>query len=150
MTNIATFMTKDHRDCDHTFVEFENQLPGRDWSQLDRLWQDFSIHLSSHLAMEEQVMFPAFEQATGIVNGPTAMMRMEHDQMRELIKNMDTALSNEDDQAAQGIAETLMFMMQQHNMKEENMLYPMCDQNTDSSAIIEQMQQLQNEPLQSA
>ena len=28
-----------------------------------------------------------------------------------------------------GIAETLLIMMQQHNMKEENILYPMCDQH---------------------
>ena len=28
-----------------------------------------------------------------------------------------------------GIADTLLIMMQQHNMKEENILYPMCDQH---------------------
>ena len=28
-----------------------------------------------------------------------------------------------------GQAETLLIMMQQHNMKEENILYPMCDQH---------------------
>jgi iron-sulfur cluster repair protein YtfE (RIC family) len=28
-----------------------------------------------------------------------------------------------------GNAETLLIMMQQHNVKEENVLYPMCDQH---------------------
>ena len=27
------------------------------------------------------------------------------------------------------LADTLLIMMQQHNMKEENILYPMCDQH---------------------
>lgn len=144
MTNIATFLTTDHRDCDNTFVDFENQLPTRDWPVLDRLWQDFSTHLLDHLSMEEQVLFPAFEQATGIVNGPTSVMRLEHEQMRELLSDMNQALSDQDDNKAQGIAETLMFMMQQHNMKEENMLYPMCDGNIDSAATIEKMKAQSN------
>ena len=37
------------------------------------------------------------------------------------------AAGNQDDYL--GIAETLLIMMQQHNMKEENVLYPMCDQH---------------------
>ncbi len=31
-----------------------------------------------------------------------------------------------------GYAETLLIMMQQHNLKEENVLYPMCDQHLSS------------------
>ncbi|TRZ68118.1 MAG: hemerythrin domain-containing protein, partial [Rhodocyclaceae bacterium] len=35
------------------------------------------------------------------------------------------------------VAETLLILMQQHNMKEENILYPMCDQ-----ALAAQVEQL--------
>ena len=40
-----------------------------------------------------------------------------------------------------GIAETLLIMMQQHNTKEENMLYPMCDQHLggDGAPVLAQL-----------
>lgn len=74
------------------------------------------------------MLFPAFENATGMTQGPTQVMRMEHGQMRELTEQMNQALAAQDADAFAGAAETLLILMQQHNMKEENILYPMCDQ----------------------
>ena len=61
--------------------------------------------------------------------GPTQVMRGEHEQMRELVAAATSALVDGDADAYAGEAETLLIMMQQHNMKEENILYPMCDQH---------------------
>jgi len=79
--------------------------------------------------MEETVLFPAFEAATGMTMGPTRMMRLEHAQMRELFGQMNAALTNRAARDFAGSAETLLVLMQQHNMKEENILYPMCDRS---------------------
>ena len=87
-------------------------------------------------------MFPEFEQKTGMVQGPTQMMRHEHQQMRSLISQMKTAIDNEDKNKFFGLSETLMIMMQQHNMKEEQMLYPMTDQHLDSNALVSAMKSL--------
>jgi DUF438 domain-containing protein len=61
--------------------------------------------------------------------GPTQVMRLEHAQMRTLLDDAADALNagNADDYLGQ--ADTLLIMMQQHNMKEESILYPMCDQH---------------------
>ncbi len=64
-----------------------------------------------------------------MMGGPTQVMRMEHQQMRALVQDLDTALNNQDKDRYLGLSETLMVMMQQHNMKEEMMLYPMLAQN---------------------
>jgi DUF438 domain-containing protein len=61
--------------------------------------------------------------------GPTQVMRGEHVQMRELMDAACASLAAKDAEDYSGNAETLLVMMQQHNMKEENMLYPMCDQH---------------------
>jgi hemerythrin-like domain-containing protein len=61
--------------------------------------------------------------------GPTQVMRGEHVQMRELMDAARDALLAKDADDYSGNAETLLIMMQQHNMKEENVLYPMCDQH---------------------
>ena len=39
------------------------------------------------------------------------------------------------------MSDTLLIMIQQHNMKEENVLYPMCDQHLtdDASSLLERI-----------
>jgi hemerythrin-like domain-containing protein len=81
-----------------------------------------------HFSMEEDVLFPAFEQRTGMSGGPTFVMREEHRQMNGLLAEMGAALARRDGQAYLGQSETLLMLMRQHNMKEENILYPMSDQ----------------------
>jgi hemerythrin-like domain-containing protein len=61
-------------------------------------------------------------------------MRSEHRQMRELLAAAEVSLAARDADDYSGYAETLLIMAQQHNMKEENILYPMCDQHLSSRA----------------
>lgn len=77
--------------------------------------------------MEENVLFPAFETHTGSTAGPTQVMRMEHEQLRGLMQDMAHAVVKTDYEGYLGLSETLNMLTQQHNMKEENMLYPMSD-----------------------
>jgi hemerythrin-like domain-containing protein len=84
--------------------------------------------MEQHFAMEEEAMFPAFEERTGMSMGPTQVMRSEHVQMRELFQGMDNAVRARDADDYLGQSETLLMMMQQHNLKEEQILYPMADQ----------------------
>ncbi|MGZ8546899.1 MAG: hemerythrin domain-containing protein, partial [Sulfuricurvum sp.] len=78
--------------------------------------------------MEEKQLFTTFERRTGMMGGPTQMMRYEHQQLRALLESMLRSLNEGkvDDFFGQG--ESMMIMLQQHNMKEEQMLYPMIDQ----------------------
>lgn len=142
MSDIQSFMTTDHRDCDDLFVTFENLIPTHDWPQLKQAWDAFAAHLERHFDMEEQVLFPEFESATGMTSGPTEVMRSEHQQMRGLAAEIEYAIENQDAEQCQDVAETLMLMTQQHNMKEEQMLYPMADEHVDASTTISSMQSL--------
>ncbi|MBK9394046.1 MAG: hemerythrin domain-containing protein [Uliginosibacterium sp.] len=78
----------------------------------------------AHFAAEEEVMFPAFEAASGMSCGPTAVMRMEHAEARELLDDLAAATQVQDTDGVRGHAEALLILLQQHNMKEENILYP--------------------------
>lgn len=67
--------------------------------------------------------------------GPSQVMRFEHAQMRELLAQMNDAVARRDAGRFSGAAETLLVMMQQHNMKEENILYPMCDRTLSARPV---------------
>jgi hemerythrin-like domain-containing protein len=52
-------------------------------------------------------------------------MRMEHQQMRQLLDELATALRTRDRETCLGDLETLHMLNQQHNAKEEGILYPL-------------------------
>lgn len=143
MPSIIDFMTREHRNCDEMFASAEEQVDNEDWGQAVELTREFLNEMERHFMMEEQVLFPAFEQQTGIVQGPTMIMRDEHQQMRQLFMQLQWALDEKQKDEFLDTGETLLIMMQQHNMKEEGMLYPMCDQQlSDVAQIIEDMEQV--------
>ena len=122
-------MTGDHRHCDDCFVAVEAALGRDDWNGAAQAFAFYERAMLAHFSAEESLLFPEFEARTGMRMGPTQVMRNEHAQMRELIEAAAATLREHDAVDYSGYAETLLIMMQQHNMKEENILYPMCDQH---------------------
>lgn len=122
-------MAGDHRHCDEILATAEKAVATQAWDHAMASFTQFQNAVLQHFAAEESVLFPAFEEKTGMRGGPTQVMRGEHVQMRELMEAARKGLLAKDADDYSGNAETLLFMMQQHNMKEENVLYPMCDQH---------------------
>ena len=134
MTTIDEVMTAGHRTCDRYFAEAEAAVANEAWASAEAAWSHFSRVLDKHFTrFEEDLLFPAFEEVNG-PEGPTQIMRMEHTQMRTLVEQMRSVLSARDRQEFLGLAETLMLLIQQHNMKEEQILYPMMDQSIANAA----------------
>jgi len=132
--NIREFMSQDHKDCDLLFAKAENAASTGDWETASQAFNEFTGAMDRHLGLEEQGLFPAFEEATGMVSGPTEMMRMEHEQMRAQFAEMREALEKKQADDFLGEAETLLILMQQHNIKEEQILYSMMDQHLSEDA----------------
>ena len=144
MNTISSFLTSDHRACDNEFANLENAIASQDWEEAKNQFEKFSLDLTHHFDMEEKVMFPAFEEVTGMTQGPTMVMRMEHSQMRNILDDLKSDIEKKDKNHFFGVSESLMMLMQQHNMKEEQMLYEMADMHLGSlvSKVIEDMKAL--------
>ena len=128
MSGITSAMHRHHKLCDDDFADAEDAARKGDWAACAATYGKFRTEMLAHFGVEEEVLFPAFEERTGMTGGPTQVMRSEHVQMRDLLRQMDDALAQKNADGFGGAAETLLIMMQQHNMKEENILYPMIDQ----------------------
>lgn len=127
MTSITQAMQANHRHCDELFAAAEASAAKNDWQQAEVQWQAFTSELFSHITdKEEGKLFPAIEAINGPM-GPTQVMRGEHEQMRMLCSQIDEAIANQNSDQFLGLSETLMMLMQQHNMKEEQILYPMIE-----------------------
>ena len=128
MSSISQVMHGDHQRCDELFATAEETVNDGQWGEAAGAFAAFRDATLHHFAMEEEALFPAFEQATGNTMGPTQMMRYEHEQMRALMQEMEEGIAGENGDRYLGASETLLMMMQQHNLKEEQILYPMTEQ----------------------
>lgn len=125
MNEITAFMSKDHKVIDEIFRRFQNGK-NSDYNRIKRLFSDFKINLQRHIVWEEEILFPLFESRTEMASsGPTAVMRMEHKQIKELLEEIHDNINRDKqtDELERDLMETLTF----HSHKEENILYPLID-----------------------
>lgn len=135
--SVSDFLGADHSRCDELFAATEAAVQHADWNLAAAASERFRHALLAHLEAEESLLFPAFERATGNTFGPTQVMRDEHRQMRDLLDQLGQAMTarSADDYGA--VAETLLLLIQQHNVKEEQVLYRLCDQVLDAGIVTE-------------
>ncbi len=129
MASIETFMAQDHKACDERFAQAEAAVGAGDWATARSEFEAFHKAMAHHFEMEESVLFSAFEDRTGMSGGPTMVMREEHEQMRGVLATLAEAVAAQDADEYLGQAETLNVLMQQHNLKEEQVLYRMMDEH---------------------
>ena len=142
MELISDYMNRHHKHCDDLFARAEDMAAASDWTGLARDGATFLREMERHIGIEEDLLFPAFEERTGMTGGPTETMRMEHEQMRGMFAQMRAAIEARDAEQYLGVAETLLILLQQHNMKEEDMMYPMLDQSLgdDAPGLLRQLE----------
>lgn len=128
MSTPSEFFTTDHRRCDDEWAAIEAAVDSGAAAEAGESWQRFDASMRRHFAMEEEVLFPILEGITGMRGaGPTEVMRQEHAQMRGVLDQMAAAASAGEYETLVDHGDTLLMLVQQHNVKEEGILYPMAD-----------------------
>ncbi len=129
MPTVTGFLTDDHRRLDAILAEALGLAARGDFASARARYGEFASGLDRHIDMEERVLFPAFEAASGMRgSGPTEVMRHEHVEIRRLLAALRGALAADDGAEAQALAVELDDVLGPHNHKEERILYPMSDQ----------------------
>lgn len=126
MSQAMMNLVKQHMECDDQLNRVEAALHKTDWASVGRNFRLFDEQLEHHFRLEEERLFPAFEKATGMTQGPTTVMRGEHAEIRALRDQLAQQIETQALAAALASVDTLNVLIQQHNVKEENVLYPMC------------------------
>ena len=125
MGAISEFMGRDHERLDALLEELRTPAAA---TRAKELFARFDAGLRAHIVWEEEIFFPAFEEKTGMRSmGPTAVMRMEHETIKQLLQAIEQAV--ETSAPTTDSADTLAEVLSAHNLKEENVLYPALDQS---------------------
>lgn len=123
---IATYYEQDHDRLDELFKTFQTSKRS-DFAKAKEAFKEFKVGLQRHIVWEEELLFPMWEEKTGMIeDGPTPVMRFEHDQIKQLLdaihQKVETKnLSTEQEEHA------LLNLLSSHNKKEERALYPAID-----------------------
>lgn len=127
METILRFMSANHAELDSIFNEFMKQQDN-DVAKAMPLFQNFKVGLQKHIVWEEEILFPIFEEETGMRgSGPTEVMRMEHRQIKEFLEEIHTKLLGGELEGIDKPENNLLDILDLHNQKEENILYPSID-----------------------
>jgi uncharacterized protein (DUF2249 family) len=128
LRGVTECLMTDHRRLDAILADVESLvLAGRYSEAIGRLCE-FCCGLNRHIEMEETVLFPMFERATGTAGGgPTEVMRQEHSAIRGFMAAAAAAIEGSDARAFTNAILGLRETLGPHNAKEEYILYPMSD-----------------------
>lgn len=128
-TTITAFYEADHDRLDELFKTFQG-LKRTDFVKAKDAFKEFKIGLQRHIVWEEDLLFPLWEEKTGMIeDGPTPMMRFEHGQIKQYLDAIHQKVEGQNldiDQEEQA----LLNLLGSHNRKEERALYPAIDNVT--------------------
>lgn len=128
MDTISAYLSLDHEVCDDLFAQVEQHVDKQDWLQAVQHMRRFEGAMTRHIAMEEQVLFHAFEGKVGQLCYPIGALRAEHRQLELLIRRASGAVLGAAAIDFALHAETLCLLKQQHGAKEDAIFYPLLDQ----------------------
>lgn len=127
--NITQFYEHDHDELEGYFQEFRD-LKVKNYQSAKDSFEKFESGLQRHIAWEENILFPLFEEKTGMKDfGPTVVMREEHKQIKQYLKELYAKI-NQADPNTDSEERLLLDLLREHNEKEENILYPAIDHVT--------------------
>ncbi len=89
---------------------------------------EFSCGLEWHIDAEETTLFPAFEEKTGIREGPTRVLRDDHRQIRFRLTEIAGALHAGDVAGIERAIAALGSALDEHRLMEDQVVYPLIDQ----------------------
>lgn len=143
---ISEFYAQDHDRLDQLFLDFQKSKR-ESYPHAKEYFVAFKFGLQRHIIWEEQVLFPFFEQATGMKDhGPTVVMRHEHRIIGECLENLHKKVQKADPNS-DAEEEALLAALKTHNFKEESILYPMIDRfAAKSGALAELYQEMSSIP----
>ena len=129
---IHSLYARDLSRLDELFKNYQS-LKYLDGQRASEFFREFKVGLERHIAWGDGIHFPIFEMKMGMMDcGPTQVMRMEHRQIKDCLKNIEEKVQAKNLQSDDEEVE-LLSILSSHNFKEEHILYPALDEMLDNT-----------------
>jgi len=141
---VSEFFGQDHDRLDELFKTFQ-KFKRSDFAKAKEAFKEFKFGLQRHIVWEEDILFPLWEEKTGVSEGgPTFVMRAEHRRIGQHLEAIHDKMAEQNLEGDQE-EQVLLDLLSSHNMKEERVLYPSIDEVTtqvERDAVYRSMEQI--------
>ncbi len=133
MSSTENWLIHEHSLYENLLSRCTEAIEIEDWKTADLLFKRMVTHLKRHMALEEEVLYPAYEAETHAPQGPTGALREEHDHIVRLIMDMARIIKTRDSDYVLECLAHLEKQMIKHHEKEEDLFLPMASHILDAN-----------------
>lgn len=128
LAGVSDYLAWDHDRLDDVLERALSDAAADKWQAASRRLENFRHGLFRHADLEDELLWPEYEQRTGIrTGGPTQVMRDEHVMIKQAVNGMVQAARERSLPDLEQWHANLLGVLVEHNMKEEQILYPGID-----------------------
>jgi len=132
MSSSDNWLAHEHSLYEDFLSRCQEAVEIEDWGDADLVFRDLVTHLKRHMALEEEVLYAAYEAAAEAPQGPTKALREEHDQLVRLVQDMLRVIKTRDSDHVLECLVHLEKQMIKHHEKEEDIFLPMASHILDA------------------
>lgn len=125
MSNTDNWLSHDHSMYEELLSQAQDAVDVEDWEAAANVFAELVWHLKSHMAMEEEVLYPAFDRQVNISDNPTEALIEEHDSIVRTLTDLSALLKSKDPDHILDCLARLQELMLKHHEKEEDIFLPM-------------------------
>ncbi len=139
---MTTWLHHDHKQFETAVHRCRTICDDEDWSMVHQVFQDFLSSYEMHVQLEEDVLFPMYEERPETSPEPTDSLREDHAQIFRLGKNIQDLLARGDWEGVPHDVSLLYQALIRHHEKEEEMFLPMASDSllSDKDKIIAELE----------
>ncbi len=147
MKRILEFMSKDHERLESIFKQFQSSK--KDQDSATRFFHDFKAGLERHIVWEEEILFEYLEtkqkslRTSMNISNPIALLRMQHTQIKDYLDKIHKSIENMNI-ATDDLEAWLTEILDDHNIQEEEIVYPWIDEELSEEEINEAFEKMNN------
>lgn len=124
MRSTEHWLVHNHTKFEQLIRECRDAADISDWWALEKKFRNLVELLHYHMAQEEEVLFPAYEEKRKHEHKSTQELYNEHSVIVNCLRNLDKLIDSQSSQLAHTCLVSLEQLMIEHNKKEEQTFLP--------------------------
>ena len=151
MNSADNWLVHEHSLYEELLSQCQGAVEIEDWGTVNLVFHELVTHLKRHMALEEEVLYPAYEATPHAPQGPTTALREEHANIVRLIQDLAPVIKTRDSDNVLECLVHLENLMIKHHEKEEDIFLPMASHilNTSRDELLRKLSEFDASKIKS-
>ena len=119
------WMFHEHSAFEEMLEECIEQAELELWRECLATFNNLIAKLKNHMAMEEEILYPAYERHSELPQNPVQALRAEHDHLVQFLWDINQIIKTRDSEHLEAAIKPVVVALHHHHDKEEEFFLPM-------------------------